>query len=186
VCRHPLRRGSDRRGPGRYSVHCNVDGAYVYFDGDYKGTISSGVLNVPVCSTGTPYQTITVEMDGYQTYTGSLPGAPAKGEAVDVYVTLNPVATYGLIYATSSPSGAAVYLNGNYRGTTPLTIENVRPGSYTIEADLPGYEPYSTTVTVTAGRQATVSLPLSPIPQPGAVTITSNPSGAFVYMDGGV
>jgi hypothetical protein len=169
---------------GWYLVHCNVDGADVYFDGTYMGTTQNGQLYVPVYSTGTPYQTIRVDKSGYKTYSGTLPGSPAMGETVDVYVTLQPVATYGSIYATSTPSGAAIYLNGNYRGVTPLTISDVSPGTYTIEADKTGYQPYPTTITVTSGQQTNVLFPLTPIAQYGSINVNSNPSGAYLYLDG--
>ncbi|WP_250987908.1 hypothetical protein [Methanoculleus oceani] len=76
---------------GWYTVHCNVDGATVQFDNEVKGVTSQGVLSVQVYTTGTPYQTYTVTKEGYQTYTGSIDRYPAKGETVDLYVTLNPV-----------------------------------------------------------------------------------------------
>lgn len=74
---------------GWYVVHCNVDGASVYFDDDYKGEISGGVLNVPVYTTGTPYKTCTVSKDGYTTFTEPVSSYPGKGETVDLYATLN-------------------------------------------------------------------------------------------------
>ncbi len=168
---------------GWYTFHCNVNGASVYIDGGYKGQIAQGVLSVPVYTTGTPYQAYRVEMAGYQSVANSLPTGPAAGETVDVYVTLNPVATTGSIRATSTPSGAAIYLNGNYRGTAPLTISDLTPGSYQMEADMPGYQPYPTTVTVTSGKTTDVLFPLEVISQPGSIVVNSNPSGAYVYMD---
>jgi hypothetical protein len=169
---------------GWYLVHCNVDGANVYFDGQYQGTTSGGELYVPVYTTGSPYSTIRVEKSGYQTYTGSLPQAPALGQTVDVYATLQPLQTYGSIYATSNPTGAAVYLNGNYQGTAPLTISSLSPGTYSLRADRSGYQSESTSVTVQSGKQSEVRFTLTPIQQYGAVSITSSPSGAYVYMDG--
>ncbi|MDN7024474.1 PEGA domain-containing protein [Methanoculleus sp. FWC-SCC1] len=168
---------------GWYTFHCNVNGASVYIDGEYKGQIAQGVLSVPVYTTGTPYQAYRVEMPGYQSVANSLPGSPAAGETVDVYVTLNPLATTGSISATSTPSGAAIYVNGNYRGITPLTISDLSPGSYQMEADMPGYQPYQTTVSVTSGKTTSVLFPLQAISQPGSIVINSNPSGAYVYMD---
>jgi hypothetical protein len=167
-----------------YRVHCNIDGADVYFDGHYQGTTYGGTIDVPVYTTGTPYSTIRVEKNGYQTYSGSLPSSPAAGETVDVYATLQPVQTVGSIYATSSPSGSAVYLNGNYRGVTPLTIDGLSPGTYSLEAEQTGYQSDQTTVTVRSGQQSNVQFTLKPVQQHGAITVTSSPSGAYVYMDG--
>ena len=169
---------------GWYRVHCNVDGADVYFDGQYKGTTYGGALDVPVYTTGSPYNTFRVEKSGYQSYTGSLASDPAAGQTVDVYATLQPVETAGSIHVTSSPSGSAVYLNGNYRGTAPLTIQNLVPGTYSLEADHTGYQSDYATVTVRAGQQSNVQFTLTPIEQYGSIKVTSSPSGAYVYMDG--
>lgn len=78
---------------GWYVVHCNIDGATVLFDSTSKGEISQGAVYVPVYSTGTPYKTLTVKKDGYRTYMEALSRMPAKGETIDLYATLNPVAT---------------------------------------------------------------------------------------------
>ncbi|MDO9540628.1 MAG: PEGA domain-containing protein, partial [Methanocalculus sp.] len=40
---------------GYYTVYANVNGASVYFDSDFKGTIANGELTVQVYTTGTPY-----------------------------------------------------------------------------------------------------------------------------------
>jgi hypothetical protein len=70
-------------------VHCNVNGAHVYFDGTYEQEISGGVLTVPVYSTGTPLKSFTVSKSGCTPYTGPIPAMPGKGETFDVYATLN-------------------------------------------------------------------------------------------------
>lgn len=74
---------------GWYDVYCNVPGASVSFDNEVKGQISGNVLVVPVYTTGTPYSTITVSAPGYVTVTESIERHPAKGETVDLYITLN-------------------------------------------------------------------------------------------------
>ena len=171
-------------------VHCNEDGASVSLNGEYKCTTGGGQCSIPVYSTGTPFTEFSVRKSGYtpDPYTGSIPQMPAMGETVDVYATLNPVPAppqYGSIRVTSSPSGAAIYLNGNYRGVTPLTISDVFSGSYSIEADLSGYRTYSTPVTVYAGQQVPVYCPLEKIQSQGSLYVTSNPSNAMIYLDAG-
>lgn len=171
-------------------VHCNEDGASVSLDGEYKCTTGGGQCSIPVYSTGTPYTGFSVRKSGYtpDPYTGTIPRMPGMGETVDVYATLNPIPPppqYGSIRVTSAPSGAAVYLNGNYRGTTALTIPDVPQGSYSIEADLSGYHTYTTPVTVYAGQQATVYCPLEKIQSQGSLYVTSIPSNAMIYLDAG-
>src|SRR5512137_232686 len=124
---------------GWIQIQCNVDGASVSFNGEYKGAISGGSLTIPVYTTGTPYTSFSVVKSGYESYEGSL-SMPAEGQTRTYYATLNPVPTqttvppvrYGSISVESSPNGADIYFDGNYRGHAPLTISDVWPGTYTI------------------------------------------------------
>ena len=173
---------------GWIMINCNVDGASVYFDGQYKGVTSSGSLTVPVYSTGTPYQSYSVQKNGYNPFNGDL-SMPAAGETRTFYATLNPIPTptpvyYGSISVDSSPSGAEIYFNGNYRGHAPLSIDGVWPGSYSIRCELNGYTPYPTTVTVYQGQQSNVFCPLSRLEKTGSLYIISSPSNAEVTLDG--
>ncbi len=112
--------GSDE---GWYRIQCNVDGANVYFDGQYMGITSGGQLYVPVYTTGSPYSTIRVEKSGYHTYTASLPSGPAAGETREVYVTLQPVApgdTVTTVSVSGVPDNASFLLTiRNVVATTP-------------------------------------------------------------------
>lgn len=74
---------------GYVLVHCNVDDAKVYFDDDLKGFIEDGTLNVTLYLTAAPYHTYTVEKDGYQVFSASLP-YPGKDQTVNLYVDLIP------------------------------------------------------------------------------------------------
>jgi hypothetical protein len=174
---------------GWIEIRCNVDAASVSFDGEYKGVISGGSLTVPVYTTGTPYYSFSVKKAGYETYSGDL-AMPAPGQTKTFYATLNPVPTpvppvnYGSIYVESSPSGAAIYFNGNYRGVAPLTINEVWPGTDTISAELSGYRTFTTSATVYAGRQTRVFCPLSPLDTSGALYVLSSPADSNVYLDG--
>jgi hypothetical protein len=166
---------------GYYQIDSVPSGAEVHFDGQYRGTTP---VTVEVYSTAPPGHSVSVTLAGYKTWTQSLPGNPSAGETVPVTAILEPIEQYGSVYVTTTPTGAAIYLNGNYRGTSPLTITSVRPGPYTIEADLEGYESASTTDTVVAGQQLTEYFPLKKIVRAGSLTIISEPAAAFVYLDG--
>jgi hypothetical protein len=96
---------------GYYVIHSNVDGASVYLDSTYKGTTQNGVLSVPVYSTGTPYSTYRVEKNGYTSVMEKLPTSPAKGQTVQIYVTLSP--SYS---PTTEPTAAPVNPPGSGQG----------------------------------------------------------------------
>jgi hypothetical protein len=77
--------------------------------------------------------------------------------------TTAPVEKTGAITITSSPPGAEVYLNNEYRGTTPNTLNAVPAGNHTIEIREPGYVNWSTSIVVTSGSTASVSPSLVPV-----------------------
>ncbi len=49
----------------------------------------------------------------------------------------------GIIYLNSSPSGAAIYLNGaKHNDLTPAQIENLKPGTYKVDVRREGFYPW--------------------------------------------
>ncbi len=91
----------------------------------------------------------------------------------------------GSFYFTSNPSHAGIYLNNVYKGTTPLTLDNVSPATYTVLFRSSGYQDLSKTFVVTAGsttnaygylnveRTETVSTPVYTVPTTVRKTITT-------------
>jgi hypothetical protein len=146
---------------GWYTIHCNVDGASVYFDNSYKGVITGGVLSVQVITTGTPYSSYRVEKSGYVSQSGSLPTTPAKGQTKDVYVTLSPLSTpvpipagagKGYFTVHSNVEGADVFFDGSYQGTINsgiLTVPVATTGTpiRSYEVKKTGYRTYTGSIT---------------------------------------
>jgi hypothetical protein len=147
-------------GKGYYSITSSPSGATVYIDGTYKGTTP---VTVTVPSTGTPGHTIRISLSGYQTWSNSYSGNPAEGETIYVSAYLQPVQTYGSIYVDSSPSQATATLDGANSQTTPCTFHDVYPGSHTVRVTKSGYQTWSSTVSVSAGRTTAVSASLSQV-----------------------
>jgi hypothetical protein len=176
---------------GWIQIHCNVNGASVSFNGEYKGVISGGSLTVPVYTTGTPYTSFSVSQSGYIPYDGEL-SMPAEGQTKTYYATLNPITTpttippvrYGSISVESVPAGADIYFNGNYRGRAPLAISEVWPGTYSVSAEMTGYQTYTTTTSVSSDTRSSVYCTLTPVSTAGALYIISSPSDASVNLDG--
>lgn len=124
-------------GLAQYRIHTNIDSAQVYFDNVYQGQTSGGVLTVSVPISR--YTTVEIRKVGYTSVSQNLPYVP-DGSSTDIYFTLN--ADSGTATATlavkTNPSGASVYVNGIYQGTGPVTVAHLRPGTYTVIAEMPG------------------------------------------------
>jgi len=72
-----------------------------------------------------------------------------------------PVATGpGSIEVVSRPSGAQVMLDGRSIGRTPLSLADVPNGAHEIRLDLPGFRPWGTSVSVSAGQRTRVAASL--------------------------
>lgn len=77
---------------GRYVVHWfNGDGAEVYFDGEYKGTITDTELIVAADPAAPPAREYTIRYGDRLMYTGFIKSAPASGETVDLFPQRNQV-----------------------------------------------------------------------------------------------
>ena len=175
---------------GWYVVHCNVDGANVYFDNTYAGVITAGVLNVPVYTTGTPYKTYTVSMPGYTTYTASVQRVPGNGESIELYATLNPVqptvapvigGSQGWYQVNCNVNGAQVTFDNQVVGTIVngvLTVPVYTTGTpyktYTVST--PGYVSYTAPITTFPASGETVQLYATLNPQPPTATPTPAPT----------
>jgi uncharacterized membrane protein len=67
-------------------------------------------------------------------------------------------------------------------GQTPLTLNNMGPGTYSLTVSHFRYEPTTFVATVEPGSTTSVKISLKP--SLGSLGITSNPSGARVLVDG--
>ena len=90
------------------------------------------------------------------------PATPAEDTSQD---TAAPRRTgyRGSLTLQSYPSGAQVLINGQQMGRTPLRLTNQGIGSRAVKFALDGYEPWSSAVTVTAGRRTDVVATLRPV-----------------------
>ena len=68
---------------------------------------------------------------------------------------------------TSRPLGARVSLDGTVVGETPLSVSDVAPGEHRLEVSLDGnaYQPWSSSVVVTAGHEEKLLAVMTPIPR---------------------
>ena len=100
----------------------------------------------------------------------------------------------GSLYITSTPSGAAVFMNSDAKGTTPATLTGIAPGTYTVLLKKSGYPDYSTSTAIIAGQVTTINADLAkgpqaaattaPVPGEGSLSVSTTPQGAQVFIDG--
>jgi hypothetical protein len=74
-------------------------------------------------------------------------------------------ATTGVLIIESRPTGAAVTIDGQARGNTPLTLNDLAPGDYHVLMSMPGYRTFTTTVRVVAGERVRAAASLTVLEQ---------------------
>ncbi|HEX7022533.1 MAG TPA: PEGA domain-containing protein [Trueperaceae bacterium] len=159
---------------GTIDINSNPSGATVYVDEQFVGY-------TPVTyGTTSGTHTIRVERSGYSPFQTqvNVPG----GNTVQVNASLSPVVRNGTVYFQSQPSGAQVYVDGNFVGTTPTGQITLAQGNYQARFSLPGYFDATANFSVGANSSQTVSVDLQG--QNGSLFIQANVGGAQVYVDG--
>jgi hypothetical protein len=160
---------------GGINVVSTPAGAFLSVDGVDSGVTPKVVSDLPVGR-----HTVKVSLSGYADYLQSVE-VTAGTTTPMLNAQLTPTSSSGSIYVTSSLNGAVVILDGVEKGTTPLTIGSVSPGSHQVKVTMTGFRDYSTMISVTANSVSSVSVNLVKL---GAIRVTTQKNGATVFVDG--
>ena len=87
-----------------------------------------------------------------------------------------------ILSVVSNPAGAAVTVDGRFRGTTPLSVELSKGAVYDIQLTKAGYEAASRAIEVDDSRERKLTVQLRP--RIGIVKIVSDPPDAELFVDG--
>ncbi len=148
---------------GNIVISSNPTGASVYLDSNYQGrTQADNPLDLIGILPGT--HILELQLTNYRDFMTTIDLQP--GETIPVSAVLvpatNPSGT-GTLQISSDPLGANIFLDNVCRGITPLTISAVDAGSHTLLLRLPGYNDYSSSVTINPGQVFQVQAALSPV-----------------------
>ena len=137
------------------TINSIPDGAKVIINGEEKGVTPFVMDNVEPGS----YQILVIK-DGYVPYKEGF--SIVKGDYVKRDLALTKANTFLMI--KSDPTGAKVYINGEYKGATPYSEANLTPGEYSLRVVKDGYLEYSTEIEVIEGKTTVYSYPLLKLP----------------------
>jgi PKD repeat protein len=187
---------------GTLAITTIPPGASVFVDNVFKGV-------TPLTLTETPsgYHILRITSPGYGDYVTSTTVEPSKTvliqavlveDAANQSTTTVPaliattalVRQNGSVAVTSVPNGAAVTLDGQYEGTTPVIITEVLPGNHEIALTYPGYSSQIQSISVgssqTAAVNANLVVSMEPEASTGSLSVITDPAGAQVSVDGDV
>jgi hypothetical protein len=141
---------------GNITLSSVPSGVTVLIDGISTGTTTP--TTIESVSSGT--HIILLRLTGYQDYAQSVTVNNNATSTVSVTMiataTTTQQITNGSIKVESDPSNAAVFLNTEYKGKTPLTLYNITHGTYRVLVQKIGYQDWSDRISVTSGVRTDV------------------------------
>ncbi len=121
---------------------------------------------------------LRVGIPGYSDYKEKVSILNDKLSVVNVNLQELP----GSIKIVTIPPGSELTVNGKQYNNTPTTLKNLKPGEYKIVVSHNKYDTSTRTVTIAAGQELTVKIPLDT--NMGGIDLVVHPPGVTVYVDG--
>jgi hypothetical protein len=162
---------ADQGGFTEVSVDSNNHWEYDWGTNSLGGRLDSGTYTVWVVDS--PSDLSHLDNAEYSTISVSL-GNPS----ISIVTPVIP----GSFDLRSIPDNASVVINGDYKGSTPLTLYGLDPGTYNITFSRFNYEKFSTRAAIEPGSITEVTATLQP--KTGTLVINTTPVGAQIVLDG--
>ena len=155
------------------TVASTPPGASVTLDGVVKGVTPLTVTGLKPRS-----YTLIVKLKGYASITRTVNLLDSAQESQ--IFSLSPA--FGKIHITSTPVGAQVFVDDELAGTTPLSLNDFPVGDYALRLTFDGLKEIIDRMTV--GEKATFTKDFKFEAPRGGLTITTDPPGASITIDG--
>ncbi len=165
---------------GALNVFSTPSQAKVYIDGEYKGQTPLILLSKDKIPIGKHELRITLE--GYSDWVKEIEIMAYEG----TNITAKLKRAYNPVDILSLPEGADVYIDGEYKGKTPLSLslaDKIAIGSHRVKLSLGGYKDWEKKVHVLLSEERTI-VKAKLEKSRGMVEISSIPSSAKIYIDG--
>lgn len=164
-----------RADEGGFTV-VSVDGtddrwSYNWHTGSVNGRLDAGTYTVWVVNG--PNDRSNLQNAEYGTISVTL-GSPS--------ISITTPAQPGSLVISSEPADASVVVNNEYRGKTPLTLDNLAPGSYTVTVSKFGFTPATATGAIRSGERTEITTTLTA--ERGTLVVNTTPPGANISVDG--
>lgn len=154
-------------------INSQPEGANILLDGELKGTTP---LTLKIEE---GRHALAIQAEKYKTYERSI-GVVAGENLVFPPVQLIPAD--GVLKLNSSPIGAAVILNSEYRGNTPITLALAPDKAQNIQLYKAGYQIERKEIRLKAASSVEESIDLNS--DVIAVKVSVSPNDATVFVDG--
>ncbi len=158
---------------GQMQISSVPEDAEVLIDGQPVGNTP---LMVEVLETGT---LLTLAKKGYKTWERQV---SVQAGSTESHPTIELVVADGIVDVSTSPAGAHVSVDGEFRGTTPVSVEISPLREHRFELFLEGYRKTVRNVQTEPEAHSSLAVDLAPII--GRIQLTVTPPDAEVTVNG--
>jgi len=124
-------------------------------------------------------ENVTIALKGFKPWSKALQ-VPVSETLVVPNITLEPAD--GVIELTSTPTGATITVDGQYRGTTPASLDVAANEQHQVSLFLNGYITGKSSLSLMPGETETLSISLQG--NMGDIKVLTSPTDASVWIDG--
>ncbi len=154
------------------TITTRPSGASVKIDGELKGKTPIKDLKIDVGS-----YSMVIEKEGYSSIQETV--EVKEGKKVEMVRALPIIA--GCISVKTEPEGCHIYVDDKLYGVTPREIDEIKIGTHRVTLSHKDYEPKSVEIEVVEGETTELTEELKGLP--GKVLVTSEPSGAQIWLN---
>jgi PKD repeat protein len=147
---------------GSIAITSSPTGAMVFVDGTHRGTTP---LILPEIPTGNHH--VILSFKGYDDWNHTISVGSGQMAAINAVLEATKEIT-GSLAVITDPSGAEIYIDGNFKGVSPVTIQGLSAGVHTVLLTMQDYADNSTSISVTAGQTQKFTAGLQKVYKPSA------------------
>ena len=155
------------------NIDSNPSEAAIYLDGEKVGTTPDVLKSVAI---GT--HEVGVKLEGFAEWKRVLNVKNGKEINLNAALQINT----GTANIDSDPADAVTLLDGNDVGMTPVSLTDIKIGTYDVELQKEGYVSFKKTIRIKAGKVNSLTTKL--VEMTGSVKVDSKPSDAVVVING--
>jgi PKD repeat protein len=150
---------------GSIAITSIPSGAEVYIDGWQNGitpTIISEILP--------GNHQVTLSSKGYDNWSHIVSVGSGRMSAINAELVVTKEIT-GSLAVITDPSGAEIFIDGDFKGVSPVTLPGLSPGTHTVLLTLKEYANTTTNISITAGQTQKYSVELKKVYKPSAIDL---------------
>jgi PKD repeat protein len=160
---------------GLIAITSIPSGAEVYIDGRQRGTAPA---MFPEILPGN--HQVTISSKGYDDWSHIVSVGSGQTAAINAELVATKVIT-GSLAVITDPPGAEIFIDGNFKGVSPVTIPGLSAGKHTVLLTLQEYAENTTNISVTDGQTQKYTTELQKVYKPSAIDLLLA-AGAIVMI----